>query len=125
MDTDRILDEIDALSNSSTKVPGFRGKIMIDSEKLDSIYREIKEGLPSDLQEAKSIILQKESIINQAELQAKRLKEEAQQSAVEMDSAASQAHSERVSDSEVLREANTQSDSILSLIHTSEPTRPY
>ena len=112
MDTDRILDEIDALSNSSTKVPGFRGKIMIDSEKLDFIYREIKEGLPSDLQEAKSIILQKESIINQAELQAKRLKEEAQQSAVEMDSAASQAHSERVSDSEVLREANTQSDSI-------------
>ena len=118
MDTDRILDEIDALSNSSTKVPGFRGKIMIDSEKLDFIYREIKEGLPSDLQEAKSIILQKESIINQAELQAKRLKEEAQQSAVEMDSAASQAHSERVSDSEVLREANTQSDSIKSAAAT-------
>jgi len=112
MDTDQILDEINELSKSATKVPGFRGKIMIDSGKLDAIYGEIKEGLPADLQEARSIILQKDSIINQAELQAKRLKEEAAQSAVEIDTAASQAHSERVSDSEVLKEANTQGDSI-------------
>lgn len=112
MDTGQILDEINELSKSATKVPGFRGKIMIDSGKLDAIYGEIKEGLPADLQEARSIILQKDSIINQAELQAKRLKEEAAQSAVEIDTAASQAHSERVSDSEVLKEANTQGDSI-------------
>ena len=45
MDTKQILSELESLRNSGTKVPGFRGKVMIESVRLSQLAQAIESGL--------------------------------------------------------------------------------
>ena len=112
MDLNQIVNELDRLRDSGTKVPGFRGKIMVEIERLRLLSEELKSGLPSDVQEAQAIITQKESIIDQANLEADRIRSEAENVARNVNSDASLKHEERVSESEVLKEAHSRGDEI-------------
>ena len=112
MDINQIVNELDRLRDSGTRVPGFRGKIMVEIERLRLLSEELKSGLPSDVQEAQAIITQKESIIDQANLEADRIRSEAENMARNVNSDASLKHEERVSESEVLKEAHSRGDEI-------------
>ena len=112
MDLNQIVNELDRLRDSGTRVPGFRGKIMVEIDKLRILTEELKSGLPSDLQEAQAIITQKESIISQANLEADRIRSEAENTAQSLNSDASVKHEERVSESEVLKEAHSRGEEI-------------
>lgn len=112
MDLNQIVNELDRLRDSGTRVPGFRGKIMVEIERLRLLAEELKSGLPSDVQEAQAIITQKESIIDQANLEADRIRSEAENVARNVNSDASLKHEERVSESEVLKEAHSRGDEI-------------
>ena len=112
MDLNQIVNELDRLRDSGTRVPGFRGKIMVEIERLRLLTEELKSGLPSDVQEAQAIITQKESIIDQANLEAERIRSEAESTAQSLNSDASVKHEERVSESEVLKEAHSRGDEL-------------
>ena len=112
MDVNSIINELKSLGDSGTRVPGFRGKVMIESDRLARLSEAIREGMPADIAEAQAIIVQKESIIDQANLEAKRIVEDAEKSATDMTSAANVAHDEKVSDSQVLQEASNRGDEI-------------
>ena len=49
MDTKQILNELEALVDSGTKVPGFRGKVMIESVRLSQLAQAIESGMPADI----------------------------------------------------------------------------
>lgn len=105
MSVEEILNKMETLKQSGSKLPGFRGKIMVDAEIFTQVYDQIKSGLPSNFEEAQTIIMQRDSIINQAQLESARIREQAENSAKDMDVASSVAYEERISDASVTREA--------------------
>jgi len=113
MDLNQLVNELIAVSQSGTRVPGFRGKTMIDADKLGALLSELQNNMPVGVQEAQTIITQKDSIISQAQMEASRIVDEARNNANEISSAASVAQEEKVSDSEVLRVANTRGEEIV------------
>jgi len=107
-----ILEELDVLASSSTKVLGMGKKAMVDSEKLAEIASNLRESVPADILEAGEVIKQKESILNQAYLEGKRLRETAGQEAVAMTNVA---HSEResmISEHEIVKAAEAKAEEI-------------
>ena len=46
---------------------------MVDSDRLDVVSEALRTSIPADIQEAREILTQKESIINQAHLEARRV----------------------------------------------------
>jgi cell division septum initiation protein DivIVA len=109
---DRILGEMDELCKSSSKVLGRRGKVMVDPEKLSHIVAELRASLPEHMLEAGEVIKQKDSIINQAYLESKRLRESASQESKAIAIAARSEHETMVSDSEIARAAEEQAQKI-------------
>ena len=109
---DRILGELDELCKSSSKVLGRRGKVTVDPEKMSHIVSELRASLPEHLLEAGEVIKQKDSIINQAYLESKRMRESASQESKAITIAARSEHETMVSDSEIVRVAEEQAQKI-------------
>ena len=66
MDLNQLINDLVEVSKSGTRVPGFRGKMMIDADRLGILLSELQNSMPSGMQEAQTIITQKDSIISQA-----------------------------------------------------------
>ncbi|MDA1348386.1 MAG: hypothetical protein O3A47_05915 [Chloroflexi bacterium] len=92
MDIERIVEQVQTIVEDGTRVPGFRGKIMVDSERILALREEIRTSVPASIQEAAAIISQKESIINQAYLEAQRMKKSAEEEATAVAVAARHEH---------------------------------
>ena len=113
MDLNQLVNELIEVSKSGTRVPGFRGKTMIDADRLGVLLSELQNNMPSGVQEAQTIITQKDSIISQAQMEASRIVDEARNSAAQISTAASAEQQEKVSDSEVLRVASSRGEEIV------------
>ena len=96
-------------------MPGFRRKVMVDIEQIEhliQIGKEAQDAVPVSMQEADEIIRQKDSIINQANLEANRIKGAADEQAALVRSSAQQEHMVKVSQSEIVREAEVKGEGI-------------
>ena len=113
-DMKNILNDLEASIKSANKVPGIGNKAMVDIKKLKSIYDALSQSIPEEILEASEVIKQKESIINQAYLEAKRTKEIAQQESASINDKARGDDDQKVSDSEVTRGAELKSEEIIS-----------
>lgn len=113
-DMKNILDDLEANIQGANKVPGIGNKAMVDIKKLKSIYDALTQSIPEEILEASEVIKQKESIINQAYLEAKRTKEIAQQESASINDKARGEYDQKVSDSEVTRGAELKSEEIIS-----------
>ena len=85
---------------------------MVELERLENVKSELSESVPSDILEAKEILTQKESIINQSLLEARRVKDTAEEEARIIKSAAMQEHAEKVDDTEIVRAAHGKAEKI-------------
>jgi len=106
IDIIQVIEEIESLAGSATRVPGFRKRVMVDSERLDTVAEALRTSIPADIQEAREILNQKEAIINQSHLEARRVKESAEQEAVTITTAAKREQASRVDETEILKEAH-------------------
>ena len=79
-------------------------------ERLVAIGDEVRRAVPANMQESDEILKQKDSIINQAYLEAQRIKGTAEQQATSLTSSAQEEHSLRVSESEVLKAAEARGE---------------
>ena len=113
-----ILDELASSTQGASKVPGIGNKAMVDIKKLQSIHDALMQSMPEEILEASEIIKQKESIINQAYLEAKRTKEIAQQESASISEKARADYEEKVGDNEVTRGAHLKSEEIISEANT-------
>ena len=114
---DNILDELDELARNSTKVPGMRKKAVVDSSKLAAIAADLRESVPHDVLEAGEVLKQKESIVNQAYLEAKRLRESANQEVSAITMAARNEHESLVSESETVKASEIKAQEIKDEAH--------
>lgn len=110
MDFEAALQELQQLYASSSRVPGFGRKVMVDADVFTRVINNIQMVLPADVQEAREILRQKDSILNQSYLEAQRLKSTVEQEVAGQMDAARQEHMAMVADSEVLREARAQAE---------------
>ena len=113
MDLNQLVNELIEVSKNGTRVPGFRGKTMIDADRLGMLLAELQNNMPSGVQEAQTIITQKDSIISQAQMEASRILDDARNTATEISTAASVEQEEKVSNSEVLKVANNRGEEIV------------
>ena len=109
-----ILDDLEGSIKSASKVPGIGNKAMVDIKKLKSIYDALSKSMPEEILEASEVIKQKESIINQAYLEAKRTKEIAQQESASITEKARTDYDQKVSENEVTRGAQLKCEEIIS-----------
>ena len=72
MDIFKLLDELDELVESSTKIP-LSGKIMIDKDELMSLIEEMRIAVPEELKQAEWIKEEKQRIISEAQVDADKM----------------------------------------------------
>ena len=112
MNSRQIVEELQTLVDTGTRVPGFRRKVLIDVDRLDALGEELKTSIPVYIQEAEEVLKQKESILNQAALEAQRIKSSADQEAHAVTSAADETHQSKVGESEVVKASEERADGI-------------
>ena len=112
MDIAHIVQELQSLSSSGTRVPGFRSKVVVDMERLTALAEELHRSIPANIQEAREVLNQKDSIVNQAYLEAQRIKSSAEQEASAVANAAQVQHEAKVDESEIVRGANAKAEAI-------------
>ena len=112
MNSRQIVEELQTLVDTGTRVPGFRRKVLIDVDRLDALGEELKTSIPVYIQEAEEVLKQKESILNQAALEAQRIKSSAEQEAHAVTNAADETHETKVGESEVVKASEERADGI-------------
>ena len=108
MDFEQALQELQQLYASSSRVPGFGRKVMVDADMFTSVINNLQMAMPADVQEAREVLRQKDSILNQAYLEAQRVRSTVEEEVASHIAAATREHHEKVSDSEVLKAAEAQ-----------------
>ena len=103
---------MDAICSSATKVPGLHSKAMVDVDRLVGMAEELKNSIPSDIQEAREILKQKDSILNQTHLEVRRVKEAAEQEATSLRDAAEREQQTRVDETEIVKAAETKAEEV-------------
>ncbi|MCH7799980.1 MAG: hypothetical protein IIC24_00400 [Chloroflexi bacterium] len=112
MDFEQAIQELQTLYNTSNRVPGFRKKVMVDGERFAELITAIRGSLPANVQEAEEILKQKDSILNQAYLEAQRVKTTVEEQVTEQIEAAQQEHVSKVDESEIVRAAEIKGQEI-------------
>ena len=98
------------MAGAGTRVPGLRKRVMVDIDRLAAVIEELRTSVPADIQEASEILKQKDSMINQAQLESRRIKDAAAQAAEEAIEAARREQEARVSETEIVRAAEARAE---------------
>jgi Txe/YoeB family toxin of Txe-Axe toxin-antitoxin module len=85
---------------------------MVEADRLERIRQNMSASVPSDILEAQEILTQKESIINQSLLEARRVKETAMREAEAIKASAVEEHAAKVGDAEIIRVAQGKADQV-------------
>ena len=112
MNFEQAIQELKTFHNSSTRVPGFRKKVMVDGDRFAALIDALKNSLPAEIQEAREILSQKDSILNQAYLESQRLKSAGEEKVASHLEAAHTEHLAKVDESEIVAAANIRAQEI-------------
>ncbi|MBI4233350.1 MAG: hypothetical protein HY686_02820 [Chloroflexi bacterium] len=97
-----LIDKLEGLVTSSARVPATR-KVLIDADRVLDMVDQLRLAVPKDVQEAQEVLAKREGVINQALLEARRIKNSADEES-----------RSRVDQSEIMRGANSKADEVLS-----------
>ncbi len=112
MDILQVTDELESLIETGMRVPGFRRKVLVDVDRLTVLGSELRTAVPANIQEAQEVLKQKESIINQAYLEAQRIRGEADREAQEVKTVAQEEHHLKVDETEIVKTAEAKGQEI-------------
>ena len=112
MDNMNVVEELQSLVDTGTRVPGFRNKVLVDVGRLMALGQDWSGAVPAMVQEAKEILNQRDSIVNQAYLEAQRIKGSAEQGAVDIAAAAEEEHIFKVDETEIVKAAEGKAEGI-------------
>jgi F0F1-type ATP synthase membrane subunit b/b' len=73
-----LVDKLESYVNASAHLPGTR-KVVLDSRQLMELVDQLRVAIPTDVRNSQDMLGQREAIINQALLDARRLKASAQE----------------------------------------------
>ena len=83
IDTLQLLDDLEEDIGTGWPVPGV-GRAMVDVDRAMEMIESIRASLPQEVEEARQIVAERESLLDQAHAEAERLVEEAQREAAEL-----------------------------------------
>ena len=83
MTLDKILDRMDDLLSESVSLP-LSNRKLVDVEKMQDLLDELRRNLPQEIKDAKGVVLDRDSIIEQAENQAEDIIQKAEVRARQM-----------------------------------------
>jgi len=112
LDFAQAIQDLQSLHNSSNRVPGLRKKVMVDGDRFTELITILKGSLPANVQEAEEILKQKDSMLNQAYLEAQRIKSTVEQQVSDEIEAARQEHAAKVGESEIVKAAEIRGQEI-------------
>ena len=112
MDIVLVAEELQSLLSSGTRVPGFRRKVLVDIDRLVELGQELQNSMPAEIREAQEVLNQKESILNQARLEALRIKGAADERASVVIEEAQREHASMVEESEIVKDAKARGQEI-------------
>lgn len=98
-----LIDELSMLIEDSKPVFGRSGQRQVDAQAALEIIDEIHEVFPSEFAQARQIIRERQALLDEAELQASRLIEDARSQAITI-----------ASEQEIVRISQQQADTIMS-----------
>ena len=101
MDIINIIDRLEALITTSTKVPGSQ-RSLLEVKKLEELLDQLRLAVPNDVRAAKEILVNKDDILNLAEAERRKTKAQAEE----------QFHT-RINQSSVLKEAQQRARTML------------
>ena len=101
MEISSLIEKLEEVISSGTGVPA-TGRVLIEREKLTELVKQIRIAIPADIQEAHDLLQMRENVINQALLDAKRIRSTAEEEA-----------RARVAESEITKDARKQSEEII------------
>jgi vacuolar-type H+-ATPase subunit H len=87
-------------------------KLMVDGDRFATLIEALKTSLPAEIQEAKEVLSQKDSILNQAYLESQRMKTAGEEQVAAHVEAAHHEHLAKVDESEIVAAANTRAQEI-------------
>ena len=73
-----LVDKLETYLSSSARFPGTH-KLMLDSDKMLEMVDLMRLSIPKDIQESKELLAKREAIVNQALLDARRIKASAEE----------------------------------------------
>ena len=80
IDTLQLLEELEEVIGAGWPVPGV-GRAMVDVDRATEIIESIREHLPQEIQEARQLVAERDSLREQAHAEARRVVEDAQREA--------------------------------------------
>ena len=78
MDIINVIDKLDALVNTSPKVPATHSRL-VDAEKIMELLEQLRLAIPQDMRAAQEVIERKDAILNQCQIEARRIRSEAEE----------------------------------------------
>ena len=100
MDITNIIDRLDALVNTSRRMPATRNRL-VDEEKIVKLLEQLRLAIPQDMRSAQEVIEKKDAILAQAQLDARRIRNEAEEE-----------FSARVDENQLLVAARSQAEAV-------------
>ena len=78
MDIVNIMDRLDALVTTSRRMPGTRSRL-VDADKVMEVVEQLRLAIPQDIRAAQEVIERKDSILSQAQIDARRIRSHAEE----------------------------------------------
>ena len=77
MDITNIIDRLEALVETSKRMPGTKAR-MVEEDKLLKLVEQLRLAIPQDMRAAQEVIEKKDSILAQAQIEARKIRNEAE-----------------------------------------------
>ena len=78
MDIINVVDRLDALVNTSGKMPGTHSRL-VDPDKVMELLEQLRLSIPQDVRAAQEVIDRKDTILNQAQIDARHTRNDAEE----------------------------------------------
>ena len=78
MDIINVIDKLEALVDTSRRVPTTRARL-VDADKVMELVEQLRLVVPQDIRSAQEVIEKKDNILNQAQMDARRTRNEAEE----------------------------------------------
>ena len=101
MDIANIIDRLEALVETSKRMPGTKAR-MVEEDKLLKLVEQLRLAIPQDMRAAQEVIEKKDSILAQAQIEARKIRNEAEDD-----------YAAKLDQNELLLTARRQSDDLL------------
>ena len=112
MNMEMLIEELQDIADNAFTIPLSGGKTVVNAERLKDIIDEMKENIPQEIKQAKSIVADRNNILSSAKKEAEEIVQAAEARAKDMTERHEITRNARQSAEEILNKANEEADKI-------------